>query len=169
MIKYIIGGFVILALMTIVPSCSEENNKKEIVLGQEMARASEKEKERIKSGNFEDSPMPDFNYMKWPNERSLINPIENELDLSIRKLCLKFKKYKEGKRNKVRRSISQDEIYTLMTFCKRNLVGSKPMATTRTNRTPKTLPPKGETRSTHPPKTFTMTMYIPMNKPVSSE
>jgi hypothetical protein len=119
MIKFIIGGFVIFALMTIFPSCSREDNKKEIVLGQETARASEKEKERIKSGNFKNSPMPDFNYMKWPNERSLINPIENELDSSIMKLCLKFKRYKEGRRNEVRRSISQDEIYTLMTFCKR--------------------------------------------------
>lgn len=119
MSKYIVLGLLLFVIIALVIWNSNKNKKGTVVLGKEMADASEKERQRIEAGSFSQSPLPDFNYSKWSNEQSLINPIENELDLKIIELCIDFNKYDEGKRNEVRKSITQDNIYTLLEFSKR--------------------------------------------------
>lgn len=109
---------VIFAIFTIV-SCSNKHEKKTVVLGQELADAEQKEQERLASENYSDSPFPEFNYSKWKGEKSLINPQENELDSFIVQLTKQYIKANELERKDIRNSISQDDIYTIFTFCQR--------------------------------------------------
>lgn len=122
MIKFIVVGLILLILIGFVIWNLNKSKKGLIVLGKQLADASEKEKQRIESANLAKSPLPDFNYSKWINEQSLINPTENELDSKILELCREFKSYDIEKRNEVRKSISQDEIYTLLEFSKRAII-----------------------------------------------
>ncbi len=117
--KFLIIGLILVVIITIVILTLNKNKKNVVVLGQEIADASEKEKQRIEVGGYGKSPLPDYNYSKWVGEQSLINPKEKELDLAIVKLCNEFKNSNEAKRAELRRSISQDDIYTLMEFSKR--------------------------------------------------
>lgn len=89
------------------------------VLGREMADARKIEKKRIEAGNFLPSPLPSFDYSKWSSEQSLIDPVENDLDLKILQLCTSFKTYDVDKRKVTRNSLSLDNIYTLLEFTKR--------------------------------------------------
>ena len=93
--------------------------KRTIVLGRQMAEGLENEKHRINSGNFSPSPLADFTYRKWPDEDSLVNPIENELDVKIIQLCSDFRQCDEEKRAIYRNSLATEDIYTLMEFSKR--------------------------------------------------
>jgi hypothetical protein len=119
MSKYIVVGLLLLIIIALVIWNSNKNKRGTIVLGKEIADASEKERQRIEAGKFMQSPLSTFDYSRWSNEQSLINPIENELDFRIIELCEEFKNYNEAKRNKIRQSISQNEIYTLLEFTKR--------------------------------------------------
>ncbi len=120
--KYIIAVLVLLIIIALIIWNSNKNKKNTVVLGQEMADASEKEKQRIEAGNFHSSPLPSFNYTKWSDEQSLIDPIENELDLKILQLCSDFKTYEADKRKEVRNSLNQNNIYTLLEFSKRTTI-----------------------------------------------
>lgn len=97
-------------------------NKKKlgtVVLGKELAEATQRENERIKAGNQPPSPLPHYDYSRWPEEQSLINPIRNELDSKIVALTEKFEMADESRRQELRTSISQDDIYTLLEFVRR--------------------------------------------------
>lgn len=118
MIKYLILGLLALVVFTIT-SCANKDKKNEVVLGQELANANEKEQERMASGDFNDSPMPEYNYSKWPNEKSLINPQVNSLDSLIISLTIRYAKSNDSIRHEIRNSLSQDDLYTLFTFCQR--------------------------------------------------
>jgi hypothetical protein len=109
----------ILVLITLVIWKASKKKKGTTVLGKQMAEASEKERRRIEAGNYAMSPLPDFDYSKWPEEQSQINPIENELDASIAELCRAFKNKDEEGRRDIRKSINQDDIYILLTFAQR--------------------------------------------------
>jgi hypothetical protein len=120
--------FLIIALIVIIVRIViyylKENKKGVTVLGREIAAADEKERQKIESGNYKKSPLPNFDYRKWEDEQSLINPIENELDLIITNLCIEFSNSDESKRNEIRTSLSQDNIYTLLEFTKRATIFS---------------------------------------------
>lgn len=97
-------------------------NKKKpgtVVLGKELAEATQRENERIKAGNQSPSPLPNYDYSRWPDEQSLINPTRNELDDKIVTLAEGFEMADEGRRQQLRTSISQDDIYTLLEFVRR--------------------------------------------------
>ena len=100
------------------------NKKKRstVVLGRELAEATQREKQRIEIGNQSLSPLPDFNYSNWPDEQSLINPIWNELDNKIVILIDEFKIHNESRRKELQTSISQDDIYTLLEFTRRAII-----------------------------------------------
>ncbi len=66
--------------------------------------------------------MPKDNYEKWPNERHLLNPVENSLDRELILLCQEFEHFDNSKRQEIRKAISMDEIYTLLLFSKRATV-----------------------------------------------
>ena len=106
------------AIFTIV-SCSNKQEKKTVVLGQELADAEQKEQERLESENYNNSPFPEFNYSKWKSEKSLINPQVNELDSFIVQLTKQYTRANESKRKDIRNSISQDDIYTIFSSCQR--------------------------------------------------
>lgn len=112
-------GIISLIIIVLVIIFLSKKKKRTIILGQEIADAAEKERQRLETGNYSQSPLKNHSYSKWKDEQSLINPIENELDSKIIKLCDEFKNYSEEKRNEIRRSINQDEIYTLLVFIQR--------------------------------------------------
>lgn len=113
-----------------VPEVEIEADEKEVqrdkkgvtMLGLEIAAADEKEAQRIAEGNYKPSPLPAYDYRRWKDEQSLINPVENELDGSIIQLCSEFTIADEAKRNEIRKSLSRDDIYTLIEFAKRATV-----------------------------------------------
>ena len=115
---YSIGLFIIVLIVILILNACKSKTKT-TTLGQEMADATEMEKKRIDAGNLLPSPLPSFDYSKWSGEQSLIDPVENELDLKIRQLCTAFKTYDADKRKEARNSLSQDNIYTLLEFTKR--------------------------------------------------
>lgn len=117
-IRYLIIAAIII-IVRIVIAYYKRNKKGVTVLGLEMAKADEKEKQRIETGNYNSSPLPDYDYRKWKNEQSLINPVENELDLIITNLCIEFANDNESNRSEIRKSLSQNNIYTLLEFAKR--------------------------------------------------
>ncbi len=119
MINFLILGLILtIAVFTIV-SCSNKQKKNTVVLGQELADANQKEQERLESGNYNDSPFPEFNYSKWKGEKSLINPQINELDSFIVQFTNKYIESNDAQRKDIRNSLSQDDIYTIFTFCQR--------------------------------------------------
>lgn len=117
--KYYVIVFFIIILLVILKCNSYKDKSKTTIIGSEMSDASEMEKKRIEAGNLPPSPLPSFNYSKWSSEESLIDPIENELDMKIFQLCTEFKKYDTNKRKEFRNSLSKDNIYTLLEFTKR--------------------------------------------------
>lgn len=122
MIKFLILGLIVIVAVFTNVSCSNKEEKKTMVLGQELADAEQKEQERLESQNYSDSPFPKFNYSKWKGEKSLINPQVNELDSFIVQLTNKYINTNESERKEIRNSLSQDDIYTIFTFCKRSVV-----------------------------------------------
>ena len=118
----IIGASVIVIRIIISLLLGKDKKERVIVLGREIAAADEKERQRIKAGNHKESPLPDYNYRKWKDEQSLINPAENELDASITQLCTAFISADENKKEEIRKSLNQDNIYTLLEFVKRKTV-----------------------------------------------
>ncbi|QEC69500.1 hypothetical protein FRZ67_20155 [Panacibacter ginsenosidivorans] len=100
------------------------NKKKSntVVLGKELAEATQREKQRIEKGNYSPSPLPDFDYSKWPDEQSLINPIRNELDNILVALTGEFELADESRKEELRTSINQDNIYTLLEFIRRTIL-----------------------------------------------
>jgi len=122
MIKFLILGLVLIIAVFTIVSCSSKQKKNIVVLGQELADANQKEQARLKSDNYSDSPFPEFNYSKWKGEKSLINPQVNELDSFIVQLTNEYIASNDSERNVIRNSLSQDDIYTIFTFCKRTVI-----------------------------------------------
>jgi hypothetical protein len=119
MIKFLILGLIVIVAIFTIISCSNKQEKKTVVLGQELADAEQKEQERLESEGYSDSPFPEFNYSKWKGEKSLINPQINELDSFIVRLTKQYMRANESERKDIRNSISQEDIYTIFTFCQR--------------------------------------------------
>ena len=103
--------------------CSNAPKTDKTVIGKELADASLKEKENLDSNNVK-SPLLNFSYSKFPNEQSLINPKLNKLDSLIIKLCERFKNSNDSIKNETRKSIRQNDIYTLLQFTQRATVFS---------------------------------------------
>jgi hypothetical protein len=111
---------IVLVGMPLLNACKAQT--KTTTLGEEKANATGVEKKRIEASKLLASPLPSFSYSKWPDEQSLIDPVENELDLEILQRCTAFKKYGAGKRTKIRNALNQEHIYTLLEFAKRATV-----------------------------------------------
>lgn len=92
---------------------------KEVVIGEPIARAMMNEEQRIVENKVIISPMPQINYSNWPDEKHLLNPTINSLDTALFDLCKTYEQCNIEQRLEFRRSISMDEIYTLLTFSKR--------------------------------------------------
>jgi hypothetical protein len=66
--------------------------------------------------------MPAAHYDEWRHEHSLIRPTRTQLDEELSALCDRFAAATEAERARMRRSISMDGFYTLMTFSRRAAV-----------------------------------------------
>jgi hypothetical protein len=123
LMKYlIIAAIVIIVRIIIFLYRKNRNQPRVTILGREIAAGDEKEKQRIVTGNFKESPLHGLSYRNWKDEQSLINPVKNELDLTIINLCKKFINGDESIRTEIRNSLSQEDIYTLIEFIKRATV-----------------------------------------------
>jgi hypothetical protein len=121
--KILISVAFFVTLTVLVIQCSNAPKTDKTIIGKELAEASMKENENLDSNNVK-SPLLNFSYSKFLNEQSLINPKLNELDSLIIKLCEKFKNSNDSIKNEIRKSIRQNDIYTLLQFTQRTTVFS---------------------------------------------
>jgi hypothetical protein len=115
----LIGILLISITLVLIYILKKNSSQKLFVIGKEMAYANEKEQDRIQRKDFEESPLAGYSYSNDYGERTLENPKENDLDKKIIELGLQYKTYDNSNRNQFRNSLTQDDIYTLFTFCKR--------------------------------------------------
>lgn len=93
-----------------------------VVLGQQLADATEAERRRLTETGLGPSPMPKATYDFWRGELSLANPTPLRLDADVADLVRQFQRSDPGRRADMRRAISMDGFYTLLTFSKRQAV-----------------------------------------------
>jgi hypothetical protein len=89
------------------------------VLGQQMADARRKEEERLLTPGVEESPLAGRSYDKWAGEFDLSDPRHSPLDDKLVAFCRRFAASDADARRLLRRSISMDELYTLIAFANR--------------------------------------------------
>lgn len=100
----------------------EDHDEPRHVIGEEMAAAAEAERRRSERGDGGQSPLPTASYDGWRGELGLVDPTSLPLDIAIADVCREFARTDDGDRAAVRRSISMDEFYTLLTFGRRSAV-----------------------------------------------
>src|SRR5262245_46545327 len=93
-----------------------------LVTGIVDAKAQLAEQQRKQNGNSGKSPLPAGKYDRWRGEESLINPTRNSLDSVLSVASERFAKSENAARADMRKSISLDEFYTLLTFSERSAV-----------------------------------------------
>lgn len=104
------------------PRSGPDPQREPVVIGQEMADAYEAERKRIEAGGPGRSPIPEATYDLWRGELRLTDPRRLPLDSQIAPVCRSFAQLDAGSRSVMRRSISMDEFYTLLTFSRRAAV-----------------------------------------------
>jgi hypothetical protein len=100
---------------------NETAPRKVFILGQQLADAREKERQRQTEFCSSLSPMPKSTYSQ--REKTwLLNPIKTTLDQNLREIYGHFSKLNAVERDNFRKRISMDEFYTLLTFSRRQAV-----------------------------------------------
>jgi len=94
--------------------------KNTTILGEEMAKALLNERIRVKSDISRDSPLNNINYNEYLNEKHLLYPLYNPTDNKIIQIIDQY--CKSSDQEEIRKSLSIDDIYTLITFSKRSSV-----------------------------------------------
>ncbi|MBN2098020.1 MAG: hypothetical protein JW753_00330 [Dehalococcoidia bacterium] len=101
----------------------EDTEKRKVfVLGQQMADALEKERQREAKGDIGVSPLPQEEYPLRSEELGLLDPVPNQLDEKLRNVCHLFRSLNEQERIEFRKRVSLNEFYTLLTFARRSSV-----------------------------------------------
>jgi hypothetical protein len=90
-----------------------------LVIGQEMADARKAEQIRVASQPDLPSPMPKESYTFDEGYLAFLNPKRLALDSALAQLCRNTATLDAASHAHVRRSISMDEFYTLLTFSRR--------------------------------------------------
>lgn len=117
------GGLLLMLILGwVVLQRQRGGGRKAVVLGQELARASAAEHRRQLAGEAEPSPMPAGDYDFWRGELSLIDPKPVPLDAELSALTSQFSAKDAATRARMRRAISMDELYTLLSYGKRAAV-----------------------------------------------
>lgn len=93
--------------------------RRQFVIGQAIAAATEAERRRLHEPDLAQSPMPSGRYDSWQQGDGLLSPSRTHLDSAISAICRDFANKDPEDRAQIRHSISMDEIYTLLTFSKR--------------------------------------------------
>lgn len=68
------------------------------------------------------TPSPNRAYDLWHGEGSLIKPVKNSVDSRLSELCEGFVKNDKAARARMRASLTEDEVYTLLLFSQRSSV-----------------------------------------------
>ncbi len=92
------------------------------VIGKEMAKAVEAERDWQQRGSSRESPLPTRGYDFWHGDLNLIDPAQNSLDDALREVVQRYAKSDLQERVAIRSSISMHGFYTLMTFARRSAV-----------------------------------------------
>lgn len=100
----------------------EPEKQERVLLGAELLKAEEAEKRRKASGEAGVSPMPAGKYEFSGEELGLVNPKPNALDAALTELCRRYARSDPATRQRMRRSIDGDELYTLWNFAERAAV-----------------------------------------------
>ena len=114
-----------LTCVAVLAACAQskpEKKQEPVVLGTEALKAEEAESRRKASGEAGKSPMPAGGYEFNREELGLVNPKPNALDAALTELCRRYARSDAQARAQMRRSISMDEFYTLLSFAGRMAV-----------------------------------------------
>jgi hypothetical protein len=93
-----------------------------VILGGELAAATEAERRRLAKARQGKSPMPDEEYDFERGEMSLLKPVLHPLDSKLASLCERFATSSDRRRAALRTAISMGEFYTLLEFARRAAV-----------------------------------------------
>jgi len=121
MLKIILIGISIITTVIVVISCTRRE-KKELIIGKEMAEAKKKDEEIINSKDFAKSPLIGQKYSDFNSGSTFQNPKQVDLDSKIIQLTKKYIELKQKERKKLRNSIDSEDIYTIISFCERATV-----------------------------------------------
>ncbi len=100
----------------------DDDPKEEYALGQEWGEANEKEAARKKAIADAKSPLKGITYADFDSGSPIRNPKETELDQAIIELIGQYKMGGDKAREALRNSLTQEDLYTLMSFCWRATV-----------------------------------------------
>ena len=104
------------------PPDGRDNTSEPFVLGEQIAKAAAAEKRRKAGGDTGTSPVPGEGYDHRDDELGLLRPRPAPLDSALAGLTREYAKADEQTRAAIRRSISMQEFYNLLTFGRRAAV-----------------------------------------------
>ena len=116
--KIVLIGISIIAIVVISCTTKKQNG---YIIGKEMASADKKE-ERLNSKDLVKSPKRQKKYSDFDSGRTFQNPKEVDLDKEIIQLTKRYIESNEEQRSRIINSLSQDDIYTIFSFCERATV-----------------------------------------------
>lgn len=115
-------GVLVAIVIAVIIIMRPQKDQRNVVLGEEFAKAQQAEEARKLKGGTGKSPMPAGEYDRWRGETSLINPTKNSLDSELISLCQRFATSDSQSRAAMRTAISLEEFYTLVNFSNRAAV-----------------------------------------------
>lgn len=118
----ILLGVIFVAIFVVNEITRNKKQRRVHVIGQELATADKKEKERLNRDDIGESPLKGMKYSLLGAGSSLVNPQESLLDEVIIEVVENYRKAPESKREEIRLSLSQDDLYEIFEFCKRGAV-----------------------------------------------
>ncbi len=92
------------------------------VIGREIAAASAADQKWQEQRDPNQPALLPSGYDHLRGDLNLINPAPNDLDEIVRNLCRRYSGADQEQRSSIQDSISMDEFYSLLTFCKRTAV-----------------------------------------------
>lgn len=112
----------LLALAAFAQSKRKKKQEPVAVIGTELLKASEAEARRKAAGNTGKSPMPAGEYKVGREELGLVNPKPGEYEAALADLARRYAQSDAPTRARMRRSISMEEVSTLLGFANRAAV-----------------------------------------------
>jgi hypothetical protein len=91
-------------------------------LGAELAAARKSEEERLAAGVIDPSPLPETGYDFERGDYDLVKVAPLQLDLNLRDFTDEVQRMDLNQQNRTQRSLSLDDLYTLIHFVKRSSV-----------------------------------------------
>ncbi len=96
--------------------------RRQVVLGAQLAAARTAEEARIAAGGYDPSPLKGKAYRPERGDFSLMKLVPSDLDREISELAVTWRASDSVQRERIRRSLTMDDNYTLIQFAKRMAV-----------------------------------------------